>query len=140
MKASTVFAEVVFAVLALGVFLYIAIRPDVDGATVLRITGLAAGLVSGFLSVAMSVLRSRASAHGGILRALELLFSPLGGIVAVVISGTFGAGYLLGSVASFALSHSLKGLVELPASSNGQSKPGPASKDSQGQTRNNPAP
>lgn len=119
MKASSVFAEVVVAVLALGVFLYIAIRPDVDGATVLRLTGLAAGLVAGFLSVSMNVLRSRIPAHARTLRALELLLSPLGGIVGVVISGTFGAGYLLGSSASFALSHSLKSLIELPASSNG---------------------
>jgi len=127
MKPSFVFAEAVFAVLALGVFLYIAIRPDVDEATASRIIGLVAGLVSGFLSVSMNVLRTRAAAHGGILRALELLFSPLGGIVVVVISGTLGAGYLLGSVASFALSHSLKRLVELPTSSRREGEPKSAS-------------
>jgi hypothetical protein len=127
MKAFTVLAEALFAILALGVYLYITIGADVDSATMLRTTGLAAGLVSGFLSVGVSILRSRATAHRGILRALELLFSPLGGIVAVVISGTFGAGYLLGSVASFALSHSLRSLLELSVASNEQRKPGPAS-------------
>lgn len=120
MKASALaFAEAIFAVLALGIFLYLAINAEVDKATAFRIIGLVLGMITGFLSVSMGVFRQRAEAYAGVLRVLELVFSPLGGVGVIVISGTLGTGYLLGSVASFALGHSLKGLIELPVPSTG---------------------
>jgi len=65
--------------------------------------GFLAGLLCGFVSFAVGVVRRKRGSRQPALRAVELLFSPLGFVVLLPFDVALAGGFFLGGVASFCM-------------------------------------